>query len=175
MTSGDIQQHTELRSQRTGQAGEQLATRLYRTGDSLRMIHWVQTARLDRFIVSERQAPAQSQVQILCFLDQDPACQQRNELALSIVASMVTSFHHQQTKSLVQLNGESYWVDQHERSLTLCMDRLAALKISNQTTETKPTVWQYEQNLATFAITTDSNAPLLVRLRSQRLVGWQFF
>ena len=41
---------------RVGSDGDPLSTRAYRRGDSLRQVHWAQTARHDRLIVRERQA-----------------------------------------------------------------------------------------------------------------------
>lgn len=53
-----------------GQAGEILGVRPFRTGDSLRRIHWSQTARYDRLIVCERQTPGLPAIRLT--LDTDP-------------------------------------------------------------------------------------------------------
>lgn len=53
--------HSPLRA---GQEGEVLGTRPFREGDSMRHVHWPQTARCDRLIVSERQATLAAEVAI---------------------------------------------------------------------------------------------------------------
>jgi uncharacterized protein (DUF58 family) len=50
---------------RSGECGDMTGTRLFRPGDSLRRVHWAQTARTGRMIVCERQAPAISGVRVV--------------------------------------------------------------------------------------------------------------
>jgi hypothetical protein len=47
---------------RAGDDGDILAARLYRHGDSLRRVHWAQTARRDVLVVCERQSTARRRV-----------------------------------------------------------------------------------------------------------------
>ncbi|ADG68065.1 protein of unknown function DUF58 [Planctopirus limnophila DSM 3776] len=49
---------------RVGDQGDLLGTRAFRQGDSLRRVHWAQTARHGQMIVVERQASIQSRVEI---------------------------------------------------------------------------------------------------------------
>ncbi|MEY4186120.1 MAG: hypothetical protein RIT02_1154 [Planctomycetota bacterium] len=49
-------------SQRPGDAGDLLGTRPFRRGDSLRRVHWIQTARQQQLIALERQSQARSRV-----------------------------------------------------------------------------------------------------------------
>ncbi|MBM3774414.1 MAG: DUF58 domain-containing protein [Acidobacteria bacterium] len=58
-------------SRRIGSGGELAGLRPYRRGDSLRQIHWQQSARHDRLIVCERQATYLPRIRIV--LDADPA------------------------------------------------------------------------------------------------------
>ncbi|QDU64302.1 hypothetical protein Pan216_51910 [Planctomycetes bacterium Pan216] len=55
-TWGERRTHGELLNDRVGTAGEMLGVRPYRMGDSLRRVHWGQTARHDRMIVCELQS-----------------------------------------------------------------------------------------------------------------------
>ncbi len=77
---------------RPGCRGDIFALRPYRRGDPLRSIHWIQTARHDRLIVCERQAPAHTAVTIV--LDTAPAhhsgsgCQSTLERAIRAAASL---------------------------------------------------------------------------------------
>ena len=50
---------------RVGDSGDMTGTRPFRDGDSLRRVHWAQTARHGRMIVCERQAPAQSAIRVV--------------------------------------------------------------------------------------------------------------
>jgi uncharacterized protein (DUF58 family) len=54
---------------RVGDDGERLSVRDFRQGDGLRNIHWIQTARLDRLVVSERQGSARARVRLRLNLD----------------------------------------------------------------------------------------------------------
>ena len=50
---------------RVGDLGDMLGTRLFREGDSLRRVHWAQTARQQTLIVTERQAPLTTSVRVV--------------------------------------------------------------------------------------------------------------
>lgn len=56
---------------RVGECGDLIGTRVFRQGDSLRRVHWAQTARHGRLIVSERQAAVQMAVRIVIDLDSE--------------------------------------------------------------------------------------------------------
>lgn len=53
-----------LTDRRAGDFGERLGTRRFHQGDSLRRVHWVQSARHGQLIVNELQAPAISTVRV---------------------------------------------------------------------------------------------------------------
>lgn len=53
-----------LTDRRAGDLGDLLGTRLFRQGDSLRRIHWSQSARHQRLIVTERQAGVEARVRL---------------------------------------------------------------------------------------------------------------
>lgn len=66
----DLREWSErLAARRTGDQGDLTGTRLFRPGDSLRRVHWVQTARHGRLITAERQAAVQSSAAIELELD----------------------------------------------------------------------------------------------------------
>jgi len=54
---------------RAGDCGDLLGTRAFRQGDSLRRIHWAQSARHQRFIVTERQAGVEGSVSVVVDVD----------------------------------------------------------------------------------------------------------
>lgn len=61
-----------LCSQRAGHSGDIIGVRPWRQGDSLRRIHWAQTARHDRMIVCEMQSTRWPRVQVLLYLQGAP-------------------------------------------------------------------------------------------------------
>lgn len=60
-----------LSESRAGDAGDVLGTRPYRRGDSLRRIHWAQTARHGKLIISERQAASRAAAHIIVDADEE--------------------------------------------------------------------------------------------------------
>lgn len=116
---------------RTGNEGDRIGVRAYRDGDSLRLVHWAQTAKLGRLIVSERQGPAQSSAIIA--IDTDPAVkhavgpQSAFESTIRIAASLCELLSGQNVSVLMMANGESWEVHPTERSRAACLDQLAAL------------------------------------------------
>jgi uncharacterized protein (DUF58 family) len=84
---------------RTGDSGDVAGTRLFRAGDSLRRVHWVQTARTGRMIVCERQAAVQSTVRVV--FDSDPRLHRGEgkhrtlEWAVRIAASVCAAYHRE--------------------------------------------------------------------------------
>jgi uncharacterized protein (DUF58 family) len=86
-----------LTDRRVGDAGDLVGTRSYRPGDSLRRVHWRQTARHGRLIVTERQAPASCSVHLVVDVASishhscDEVC--TLETTLSVAASILESLH----------------------------------------------------------------------------------
>ncbi len=80
---------------RQGTVGEFRGTRPYQPGESLRKVHWRQTARHDRLIVCERSAPARRGVVLL--VETDPGVHDRFaegdtlERVLSVGASLASA------------------------------------------------------------------------------------
>ena len=85
---------------RCGESGDVLGTRPFRNGDSLRRIHWPQTARTGTLVVCERQASATSAIRIV--FDTDAAIHEtingENSLewAIRIVASIAVAYQSKQ-------------------------------------------------------------------------------
>ena len=85
---------------RCGESGDVLGTRPFRNGDSLRRIHWPQTARTGTLVVCERQASATSAIRVV--FDTDAAIHEtingENSLewAIRIVASIAVAYQSKQ-------------------------------------------------------------------------------
>ena len=81
----------------TGDMGDMTGTRAFREGDSLRRVHWAQTARNDRMIVCERQASVVSHVELIADLSPEiHSVSGRNgslEWTIRIFASLVKAWH----------------------------------------------------------------------------------
>lgn len=114
---------------RAGSDGDILAARHYREGDSLRRIHWAQTARRDRLIVCERQSA--SRLTIVVTLDpwafSEQTLPQRNLLdwGLRTVSSLCREFHGHACELSCELNGERYAVPAINGAIQHIYDRLA--------------------------------------------------
>lgn len=84
---------------RSGESGDMTGTRPFRDGDSLRRVHWAQTARHGRLIVCERQAHAQSAVRVV--FDSDPKVHRGAgrddtlEWSIRIAASICAAYHRE--------------------------------------------------------------------------------
>jgi uncharacterized protein (DUF58 family) len=68
--AGGLQMEGNSSRNRAGGSGDFLGVRPYRRGDSLRRVHWPQTARLDQMVVCELQSNAVPRVQVV--LDAHP-------------------------------------------------------------------------------------------------------
>jgi len=88
---------TGILMNQAGLEGDVLAVRPYRRGDSLKHIHWPQTARHNRFIVCERQTAAHRRVEVS--IDTDPRIHQFQsgngsfEWSIRVGASLIKEFH----------------------------------------------------------------------------------
>jgi len=84
---------------RVGDSGDMTGTRPFRDGDSLRRVHWAQTARQGRMIVCERQAPAQAAIRVV--FDSDARLHRGSgsdstlEWSIRIAASVCAAYHRE--------------------------------------------------------------------------------
>lgn len=120
-----------------GHAGDVLAVRPYRRGDSLKHVHWAQTARHGQFIVCERQAATQRNVNVA--IDTDPQIHfsigQENSLewTVRIAASLIREFHEHGW--IVTCSPSADGLHQGQRStIESIFDHLAVLQPSNADT-----------------------------------------
>lgn len=84
---------------RVGDSGDMTGTRPFRDGDSLRRVHWAQTARHGRMIVCERQAPAQSAIRVEFDSDQHlhrgSGGNSTLEWSIRLAASICAAYHRE--------------------------------------------------------------------------------
>ena len=111
-----------------GHEGERVGLRPYRPGDSLRNVHWGQTARFDRLIVCERQGAAQSDVEIVPVLESLSTQGGKDapaEWGLRLLASIASAFHHQGVVVNVAWGNDVITVGPDASSFVKLMDALA--------------------------------------------------
>ena len=83
--------------QRVGDSGDMAGTRPFRNGDSLRRVHWAQTARMGAMVVCERESPVLAAVRVV--FDSDPAVHEGAgasgtlEWSIRIAASICAAYH----------------------------------------------------------------------------------
>jgi len=116
---------------RVGDCGDMLGTRPFRPGDSLRRVHWAQTARYDRLIVCERQASSSSSLEV--DLDADPAAHCGHgrdsswEWSIRIAASLCRAYHRQNARVVCHVGREEIVVSQGAAGFERFLDYLARL------------------------------------------------
>lgn len=114
---------------RAGDFGDMLGTRAFRDGDSLRRVHWAQTARHGRLIVCERQAPASCALRLVV----DVAWESHSgagavstlEQTLRVAASICESLHRQHAHVECLIGSERLSIGSSSRDLRRCLDALA--------------------------------------------------
>ena len=116
-------------SNHTGNEGDVLGVRPYRQGDSLRKIHWPQTARHDRLIVCERQATARRTVRVT--IDTRPAFHRGSvtqgtlEWAIRIGATVCRQFHAHNSRVECILGGRCLVAEPGPVGIQRLLDSLA--------------------------------------------------
>ncbi len=119
--------------QRVSTTGDFLGTRDFRQGDSLKSIHWVQSARLDQWIVCERGGPQRETLE-LC-LDTSPSLgtkeERRENLAWRVrIAASLTEIlvaHHVPFRLFI--DGEPRTVGAGGQAREACFDLLAEIDL----------------------------------------------
>lgn len=130
--SAEIQAREDVFAERrAGDAGDVLGTRSFRDGDSLRRIHWGQTARSGRLIVTERQAPATCATRLIVDAARSShsgdAGRETLELLLSTAASIVEGLHRQHALIEALLGAQTFVIGTDLRDLRKFLDALAAV------------------------------------------------
>lgn len=131
MVSGNQQIEGTVSRSKVGSNGDVLGVRPYRRGDSLRRIHWAQSARHDRLIVCELQSNARPVVQLV--LDADPAVHvghgkdSSREWAIRIVASLAKGWLASGVEVGCAWHGQAIPAASGPKQLNVLLDALAKL------------------------------------------------
>lgn len=120
---------------RVGDFGDVLGTRPFREGDSLRRVHWAQTARQKTLIVTERQAPLTTCVRIVLDLSPQSHPPETREATVEhcvrIAASLCDSLHAQHGRVELQLGDRLLVADRSSSGLQRLMDALAVASLTD--------------------------------------------
>jgi uncharacterized protein (DUF58 family) len=109
----------------SGDEGEWTGVRPYREGDSLRQVHWAQSARRDQLVVFERQARSRQTVSITLNSKDAAQCEaEEREWMVRIFASVALQFlsHHWN----VRVSMNDCWSILHGGHRSAWLDQLAA-------------------------------------------------
>lgn len=124
---------TGMLQPKSGHDGEFIGIRPYRQGDSLRHIHWAQTARQDELIVCERQTHCRRSVRI----ELDPAMiageseaswEASREWLFRVSASLCKAFHAHRFQIACQLGDELIELPESALDIKPILDRMAMWK-----------------------------------------------
>jgi len=128
---------------RVGESGDMTGTRTFRDGDSLRRVHWAQTARMGRMIVCERQAASQSAIRVV--FDSDPHVHRGSgssgtlEWSIRIAASICAAYHRANANVECCFGHEILPVKPGSNGMKSFLDRLAQWKVCDHAHSTEKT------------------------------------
>jgi len=124
---------------KAGYEGDVIGVRPFRDGDSLRSIHWAQTARRDALIVCERQSKAQQTVvvniRVSPELPADPQERSNDEWLIRIAASICKEFISHAWGVQLQIGERVALVEAGQRGLASIMDLLARFDWSTEASD----------------------------------------
>ncbi|QDU38004.1 hypothetical protein Mal4_23240 [Maioricimonas rarisocia] len=149
-----------LTDRRAGDLGDFLGTRAFRDGDSLRRVHWGQTARFGRMIVTEREAPVACAVQLRI----DTAASVHRiangssslERVLTVAASILESLHRQHARIDVVMGTQTFAAGSGSGDLRRCLDAIARVpEAGDPSGGSECTLDRLSRHTSTIAVTTD--------------------
>lgn len=124
---------------RAGHSGDVVGTRSFRQGDSLRRVHWAQSARQGRLIVCERQSATTGVIRVVLDLSSRNLIVSEGENSLeqtlSVAASILESLHRTQTELEFVIGDETIRVGPTLYDLNRCLDRIAMIPDGGLTAE----------------------------------------
>ena len=132
-TSESQQTEEQFSERRVGEFGDMMGTRHFRDGDSLRRVHWAQTARQQTMIVTERQAPAMTSVRVVLDLSEashpEPDREATVELAVQTAASICESLHRQHSRVELSVGDQVLIAGDAAAGFHRVMDTLAVVAV----------------------------------------------
>jgi uncharacterized protein (DUF58 family) len=151
-------------SRHVGDEGDVVGVRPFRPGDSLRHVHWAQTARQDRFVVCERQATARRRVRLILDLRADARQVNHGEALedlIRVAASIGRQFHAHCADTELCIGQRSVIADRGEPGLKRMMDVLAMWSANE---DGEPEVSERAGNVQSLVVVVTTPA---------RVIGWK--
>jgi len=149
---------------RVGEFGDILGTRLFREGDSLRRVHWAQTARQQSLIVTERQAPMMSCVRVVLDLSAESHPEEFRgatvEQCMRIAASLCDSLHRQHCRIELLAGNERFVIGANVGELHRAMDALAIMDVATPAGRSQALNRRAMNGRGDFAITVTTDSGL---------------
>lgn len=111
---------------RAGRAGNFIGLRDYRTGDSVRDVNWIATARYGELVVTERSAPQSCNVEVIVDVG---AFEHRERLAqrVRVAASVLANLHLSSIPLTVRIGNKVMHVMRGRNGFVQMMDELAGI------------------------------------------------
>ncbi len=158
----------QLTDRKAGDYGDMLGVRPFRQGDSLRRVHWAQTARHGRMIVCERQSAAACAVRLIADLRPDVhsgvGSDSTLEQTLRIVASVCESLQAQHAVVECVIGHELITLGNSEADWRRLMDRLARIPVDG-VGETPRLAWG-GRSVSQIVVTTEEAATATTSMTS---------
>ncbi|QDT36652.1 DUF58 domain-containing protein [Stratiformator vulcanicus] len=172
--SAAVDSHDEtLSDRRAGDFGDLLGTRRFRDGDSLRRVHWAQTARHGHLIFCERQAGAVAAIRVIADLSRDAFAGREGDLeaAIRVVASLCEYLPQQHALVECRLNGELIRIGSNASGLRDILDRLAAVPREGFDTVVAAKSESNTEGLLTLLVTGNSDNSASGTCRGARVIA----
>jgi uncharacterized protein (DUF58 family) len=129
-------------SRNHGDDGDVLGVRAYRPGDSLRHIHWPQTAKHEALVVCERQTSARRRVRVIFDVDaaaHTHACATDSlEWVVRVGASIIQQFHAHGASIRADIGDSKVLIEPDSRGLKRVFDALAVWSPKESTVNASP-------------------------------------
>ncbi|WP_339733622.1 DUF58 domain-containing protein [uncultured Gimesia sp.] len=119
-------------SHRAGDYGDVIGTRQFRLGDSLRRVHWAQSARQGQMIVTERQAAAVCAMRVIPDIHQSNYQSENRdslEAVIRITASICSSLLKQHACVECLVGNKLFRCDGNHKELQKLLDELARVPV----------------------------------------------
>ncbi len=172
--NGDLESIRGFLSDNSGKDGDVIGVRQYQRGDSLKNIHWSQTAKHNQIIVRERQSGTQPKILIAIdfgkFNQSDSPFNSSYEWSIRIASSVAKMFHDDKAivnMTIMGLEGVSDQVQNNFRGLNRLLDILATLPAFDEAQSNKNSQLNVERlsdlargHCQTFLIRSDGDSPV---------------
>ena len=165
--------------QRIGDSGDMAGTRPFRNGDSLRRVHWAQTARTGAMIVCERESPVLASVRVV--FDSDPAIHEGTgatstlEWSSRIAASICAAYQRHNARVECCFGHETILVAAGTEGLRRFLDQLSRFQPRKHEHDAHECRRIHHHNCGVFQITITTDCGTVNRTEHRHVHGDQLW